>query len=125
MGEKLDAFETTLCLILKLYSFSNINSEQKFLFHISSFIFKLIIACFRSDEDRHGSLSKNLTHLVTTVFQAIIQYNQNTALFLEDLYNFFSFIITALQDLFFIFHYQEQKEQLQKQKQKQRQEHMA
>ncbi|KAM9986413.1 hypothetical protein ACTFIY_010851 [Dictyostelium cf. discoideum] len=122
MGEKLDAMETTLCLILKLYYFSSIHSEHKYLFHFSSFIFKSIISCFRIDEDRHGSLSKNLAHLVTTVFQAITQFNENPDLFFNDLYNVILFFLTVIQDLAFIYDYQEQQQHQQQQRIRQRQE---
>ncbi|EAL73348.1 hypothetical protein DDB_G0267790 [Dictyostelium discoideum AX4] len=115
MGKILDVIEAT-CLIFILYYFSGINSEQKCWFHFSSFVFKLIISCFRSNEDRHGSLSKNLAHFVTTVCKAFIQYNENSELYTKDLYNLLSFVLTTAQDIFFIFD-KEKKQQLQRQKQ--------
>ncbi|KAM9991740.1 hypothetical protein ACTFIZ_005121 [Dictyostelium cf. discoideum] len=124
MGELLDGLETLLCLGFKFYYINIINDERMYLFHISSFIFKLIISCFRSDEDRHGSLSKNLVHLITTIFQAIIQYKENPNKFMDDIYNIASTILTILQDFRFIIRYFEQKQKQQRQ-QLDKGEHMA
>ncbi|KAM9979827.1 hypothetical protein ACTFIZ_006075 [Dictyostelium cf. discoideum] len=98
-----EVWENIGFIIIKTILHSSVNNEWKSIIHIIAIIIKFIISHLKPDGEKHGTISRNITHIITTIFQTILQYLDNPNNFFNDINNISVITISLLQDIYNIY----------------------